>query len=97
MPVTLFKHPSPRAGAVYLTAPYTMDAEAVTAYTDAEEAAHIRQIVSLALASVSPADFDRCSMDEVVDRTIRAMGSATTSKGSDTRNHADVERYDGIN
>ena len=82
MPVTLFKHPSPRAGLVYLTAPYAMDAEAVTAYTDAEEVAHIRQIVSLALASVSPADFDRCSHEELVDRTIRAMGSAITSKGT---------------
>lgn len=61
MPVTLFKHPSPRAGMVYFDTPYTMDAEAVTAYTDAEEATHIRQIVTLALASVDPADFDRCS------------------------------------
>ena len=81
MPVTLFKHPSPRAGMVYFDAPYTMDAEAVTAHTDAEEAAHIRQIVSLALASVDPADFGRCSMDELVDRTIRAMGSANVASG----------------
>ena len=82
MPVTLFKHPSPRAGLVYFDAPYTMDAEQLTAYTEAEEAAHIREIVSLALASVDPADFGRCSMDEVVDRTIRAMGSATTANGA---------------
>lgn len=82
MPVTLFKHPSPRAGLVYLTAPYALDAEAVTAYTEVEEAAHIRQIVTLALASVDPADFDRCSAAELVDRTIRAMGSAITSKGA---------------
>ena len=78
MPVTLFKHPSPRAGMVYFDTPYTMDAEAVTAYTDAEEATHIRQIVSLALAHVDPADFDRCSAAELVDRTIRAI----TSKGT---------------
>ena len=83
MPVTLFKHPSPRAGMVYFDTPYTMDAEAVTAYTDAEEATHIRQIVSLALAHVDPADFDRCGLDEVVGRTIRAMGSASTSNGGD--------------
>lgn len=82
MPVTLFKHPSHRAGMVYFDTPYTMDAEAVTAYTDAEEATHIRQIVSLALASVDPADFDRCSHEELVDRTIRAMGSATGAKGT---------------
>ena len=82
MPVTLFKHPSPRAGLVYLTAPYALDAEAVTAYTEAEEATHIRQIISLALAHVDPADFDRCSAAELVDRTIRAMGSAITSKGT---------------
>lgn len=82
MPKTLFKHPSPRAGAVYLTAPYTLDAEAVTAYTEAEEAAHIREIVSLALASMDPADFDRCSAVDLVDRTIRAMGSAVIAKGT---------------
>ena len=68
---------------VYFDTPYTMDAEAVTAYTDAEEATHIRQIVSLALAHVDPADFDRCGLDEVVGRTIRAMGSASTSNGGD--------------
>lgn len=81
MPITLFKHPSPRAGMVYFDTPYTMDAEAVTAYTDAEEATHIRQIVSLALAHVDPADFDRCGREELVNRTIRAMGSATSAKG----------------
>lgn len=80
MPVTLFKHPSPRAGMVYFDTPYTMDAEQLTAYTEAEEAAHIRQIVSLALANVDPADFDRCGREELVNRTIRAMGSATTAK-----------------
>lgn len=79
MPVTLFKHPSPRAGVVYFDTPYTMDAEAVTAYTEVEEAAHIRQIVTLALASVDPADFDRCSHEELVDRTIRAMASKGTT------------------
>ena len=83
MPITIFKHPSPRSGATYFTVPYTMEAEQLTAYTEAEEAAHIREIVTLALANVDPADFGRCGLEEVVDRTIRAMGSATTAKGQD--------------
>lgn len=81
MPITIFKHPSPRSGATYFTVPYTMDAEQLTAYTAEEEAAHIREIVTLALDNVDPADFDRCGREELVSRTIRAMGSAITAKG----------------
>ena len=81
MPITIFKHPSPRSGATYFTVPYTREAEQLTAYTEEEEAAHIREIVTLALANVDPADFDRCGPEERVDRTIRAMGSATISSG----------------
>ena len=82
MPITIFKHPSPRSGATYFTVPYTREAEQLTAYTEEEEAAHIREIVTLALANVDPADFDRCGREELVDRTIRAMGSATSAKGT---------------
>ena len=46
MPITIFKHPSPRSGATYFTVPYTMDAEQLTAYTAEEEAAHIRETVA---------------------------------------------------
>ena len=82
MPITIFKHPSPRRDATYFTVPYTMDAEQLTAYTEAEEAALIREIVTLALANVDPADFDRCGREELVNRTIRAMGSAISAKGT---------------
>ena len=82
MPVTIFKHPSPRSGAAYFTVPYTREAEQLTAYTEAEEAALIREIVTLALANVDPADFDRCGREELVNRTIRAMGSAISAKGT---------------
>lgn len=61
--------------------PCSWPTEKLTAYTEEEEAAHIREIVTLALANVDPADFDRCGPEELVDRTIRAMGSATSAKG----------------
>lgn len=83
MSITLYKHHHPAWGVLYLDNTDSEYSPKLTAYTEAEEATHIRQIVALALASVDLADFDRCGLDEVVGRTIRAMGSASTSNGGD--------------
>lgn len=78
MAITLQRWIGPRGGSIYDDSPrqYSWPTEKLTAYTEAEEAAHIREIVTLALANVDPADFDRCGREELVNRTIRAMGSA---------------------
>lgn len=51
-----------------------------TAKSDADL---IKQTVRLALANLDPSGADRLPLDEWVDQTLRAMGSATTSTGGD--------------
>lgn len=78
MPKTLYLHATSYSREYYENS-NDPNAEPLTAYTEAEEAAHIREIVSLTLKNVSPIDLDRFTHEELVDRTIRAMGSAKAS------------------
>lgn len=49
--------------------------------TTKNDADLIKQMVRLALANLDPSGADRLPLDEWVEQTLLAMGSATTSKG----------------